>query len=227
MAKKEWAKVEQSTLRQTVWRSIRDAILTSEISPGSQINQAVLADEFGISRGPLREALSLLEEEGLVVNIPYRGTFVAKLDIQVIEDTYSLREVLELFAVERAIARRTPEQLAVLRSIFDAMNQASSMEHIREFYREDLAFHRQLNSMAGHDLLMEMWKMIEANVQRGIFFGTFKFQVYTTCELIEEHRRILEAVEAGDVETAKRAISLHIREGFARLKARWEIVEDQ
>lgn len=219
-------KVQQNTLRQSVWQELREAIVRGALPPGSQINQALLAEQFGVSRGPLREALSLLEEEGLVRNIPYRGTFVAEFDVDTVEDTYSLRQVLELYAVERAIARSSTDQLARLRATFEQMEAAGDDQDMELFYKLDLEFHRQLYMMADHELLLEIWKMIEANVMRGIFRGTLTYHLYTLPELLEEHRRILEALERGDVETAKRETGAHIRDGGARLIARWKALQN-
>ncbi len=118
---------KQSTLRQTIWKTIREAILRGELAPGSPINQASLAARFGVSRGPLREALSSLEKEGLVTNIPYRGTFVADFDDRIITETYSVRRVLEAFAAELAIQNGTAQQMAELRDIFPRWRIAAEL----------------------------------------------------------------------------------------------------
>lgn len=216
--------LKQSTLRQTIWKTIREAILRGELPPGSPLNQANLASHFGVSRGPLREALSSLEKEGLVTNIPYRGTFVADFDDRIINETYSVRRVLEAFAAELAIENGTAQQVAELREIFSQMVEAATEKDIEKFHELDLQLHRQIYLMADHELLLQLWTAIETNVKRGIFFG--QFRLYTASELLDAHRRIVEAFEAGDVEGAKREIDVHITDGCARLIAQWQATQE-
>lgn len=216
--------LKQSTLRQTVWKAIREAILRGELAPGSSINQATLAAHFGVSRGPLREALSSLEKEGLVTNIPYRGTFVADFDDRIINETYNLRRVLEAFAAELAIENGTAQQIVELREIFSEMVEAAAEEKLEKFHELDLQLHRHIYLMTDHELLLQMWAVIETNVKRGIFFG--QFRLYTASELLDAHRRIVETFEARDVEGAKREIDLHITDGCARLLAQWQATQD-
>lgn len=214
---------KQSTLRETIWKTIREAILRGELAPGSPINQASLAARFGVSRGPLREALSSLEKEGLVTNIPYRGTYVADFDDRIISETYSMRRVLEAFAVERAIKNGTSRQITELREIFVEMAEAADLQDMEKFHEIDLLFHRHIYMMADHELLLQLWAAIETNVKRGIFFG--QFRLYTPVELLDAHRRIVEAFEARDLATAKREIDLHITDGYARLIAQWQATQ--
>lgn len=214
---------KQSTLRETVWKTIREAILRGELEPGSSINQATLAARFGVSRGPLREALSLLENEGLVRNIPYRGTFVADFDDRIIAETYSVRRILEAFAVEHAIDIGSPEQVNELREIYAEMENAAHQQDMEKFHELDLQFHRHIYTMADHELLLQLWAAIETNVKRGIFFG--QFRLYTPDELLDAHHRILNAIVRRDVEAAKREIDLHITDGSARLIAQWRAAQ--
>lgn len=216
---------KQSTLRQTIWKTIREAILRGELAPGSPLNQANLASRFGVSRGPLREALSSLEKEGLVTNIPYRGTFVADFDDRIINETYSVRRVLEAFAAELAIKNGTTQQVAELREIFSEMVEAAAQQDMERFHEMDLQLHRHIYMMADHELLLQLWSAIETNVKRGIFFG--QFRLYTPDELLDAHRRIVEAFERHDIESAKREIDIHITDGCARLIAHWKAAQGQ
>jgi len=196
---------KQSTLRQTIWKTIREAILRGELAPGSPINQASLAARFGVSRGPLREALSSLEKEGLVTNIPYRGTFVADFDDRIITETYSVRRVLEAFAAELAIQNGTAQQMAELRDIFSEMAEVADRAGYGEIPRTDLQLIRHIYLMADHELLLQMWNAIETNVKRGIFLrAVFASTRQASCWM--RIIRIVEAFEVRDVEAAKREI---------------------
>jgi DNA-binding GntR family transcriptional regulator len=211
-----------NTLRDSLRQALRDAILKGKLAPGEPINQVTLSKEFGVSRGPLREALSLLEEEGLVTNIPYRGTFVADFNDRIIQDTYSLRRVLEQFAIELAMTRSTPAEMAALRAVYQNMVAVVNAGNMEQFHELDLAFHRQIYAMADHELLLQMWTTIEANVERSIFYGNYQHQDESAQVLVDSHRLILEAIESGDIEAAKREIDRQLSSASDTLVAKWK-----
>lgn len=216
-----------NTLRDSVRQTLREAILKGRLAPGEPINQVTLAKEFGVSRGPLREALSLLEEEGLVTNIPYRGTFVADFNDRIIHDTYSLRRVLEQFAVELAMTRHNPAEMADLRAVYLSMAAAIEAGEMEQFHELDLAFHRQIYAMADHELLAQMWTTIEANVKRSIFYGNFQHQDDPPGILLDSHRLILEAIESGDIAAAKQEIDRQLDAACKKLVTKWKFYDSQ
>src|SRR6185503_19031557 len=99
-------RVPRSTLRAHIVERLRAAILTGEIPPGAPLVETALSERFDVSRGPLREALRQLIEEGLVVTVPYTGTHVAGLSVDDVHEIYSLRTALEIFAIEQVWERR-------------------------------------------------------------------------------------------------------------------------
>jgi DNA-binding GntR family transcriptional regulator len=212
-----------NTLRDFLRETLRDAILKGKLAPSEPINQVTLSKEFGVSRGPLREALNLLEKEGLVTNIPYRATFVADFNDRIIEDTYSLRRVLEQFAVEMAMTRATPSDIAELRTIYEEMAAAVETNNMEAFHELDLTFHRQIYVMADHELLLHMWTSIEANVTRSIFYGNFQHQDDPPEMMRDSHRIILETIEAGDIEGAKREIDQQLKEAGEKFVTKWRL----
>ncbi|MEZ4671421.1 MAG: GntR family transcriptional regulator [Anaerolineae bacterium] len=96
--------IENRPLRERVLDALRDAIISGELKPGQDLVETELAASLGVSRAPLREALQILSSEGLVETIPYTGTTVKRLTRTDIEELYSLRSVLETFAIRRIIA---------------------------------------------------------------------------------------------------------------------------
>src|SRR5689334_10390663 len=98
--------VPKSTLRAQIAERLRAAILTGDIPPGAPLVETALSERFDVSRGPLREALRQLIEEGLVVTVPYTGTHVAALSVEDVREIFSLRTALEIFAIEQVWARR-------------------------------------------------------------------------------------------------------------------------
>src|SRR5438034_6973997 len=122
--------LEPKTLRENVLVSIRRAILDGNLAPGEQVNQQQIADKLGVSRGPIREALGQLEEEGLLRNIPYKGTFVTEITPAYIDELYDIRRVLEVFAVRRTVALADPKVVQEARLVIEAMNQAADAQDV-------------------------------------------------------------------------------------------------
>lgn len=200
-----------STLRATILQKIRDAIVKGELPLGSQINQSELAEYFGTSRAPIREALSLLEQEGLVENIPYRGTFVTDFAKQPVEDIYEIRLLLEVYAVEQAIQRGTPEQFKELRDCFEAMGQKAVQGDIEAFYELDVQFHERIHLMTHNPLLFSLWQVMSSSIRRGIYLtNPIHRGMFTFNDLLEQHRPILDAIELKDIEQAKLRMRDHI-----------------
>ena len=98
--------VPKSTLRARIAERLRGAILAGDIPPGAPLVETALSERFDVSRGPLREALRQLIEEGLVVTVPYTGTHVAALSVDDVHEIYSLRTAIEIFAIEQLWERR-------------------------------------------------------------------------------------------------------------------------
>jgi DNA-binding GntR family transcriptional regulator len=213
--------VTSNTRRDFLRDALREAILKGKLAPGEPINQVTLSKEFKVSRGPLREALNLLEKEGLVTNIPYHGTFVAAFDDRIIEDTYGLRRVLEQFAVEMAMKRGMPSDLTELRSIYEHMAAAVEDNDMETFHGLDLAFHRQIYVIADHELLLHMWASLEANVARSIFYGNYQHQDDSPQMMLNSHCIILETIESGDIEAAKCEVDFQLKAAGEKLVTKW------
>src|SRR5437867_2169159 len=119
--------IDQQTLRDTVTNTVRQAIVGGTLRPGAQINQVEVAAKLHVSRGPLREALRQLEEEGLVLSLPNKGTFVTEITTADIEEVYCIRRVLENFAIQRAVEHATDDELTDLSEIVSDMEKAAEV----------------------------------------------------------------------------------------------------
>ncbi|MBI1881195.1 MAG: GntR family transcriptional regulator [Chloroflexi bacterium] len=199
------------TLRNDVTNAIREAILKGDILPGQRINQVHIAEKLGTSRGPVREALGQLEEEGLIRNIPYKGTFVIEVTPTYLKEVFSIRRVLEGFAIRRAIERATPEDLKELRETVAKMRLAAAMSDLAHSSELDLRFHYLLCRSAHHSLLLQMWKSIEVAL-RLYLAHRHRVMYEDPRHIIDTHPDILGAIEAADVEQATQLLDSHIRE---------------
>jgi DNA-binding GntR family transcriptional regulator len=131
-------RIEPRTLKEDVTNILRQMIIDGELAPDAELNQVGIANQLGVSRGPVREALGQLEQEGLVHSIPYKGVFVTSLTRRHVEELYSIRIVLETLAVERAIDRITEEDLAKLNQIVDEMSVAAKDQNLQRLVEVDL-----------------------------------------------------------------------------------------
>ena len=145
--------VPKSTLRARIAERLRAAILAGDIPPGAPLVETALSERFDVSRGPLREALRQLIEEGLVVTVPYTGTHVAALSVDDVREIYSLRTALEIFAIEQLWPRRDEhfrrelvKRNDTLIATIDAGDDQASIE-------TELAFHGLVYEASGHRLL--------------------------------------------------------------------------
>jgi DNA-binding GntR family transcriptional regulator len=211
--------LEPKTLRENVQNSIRRAILNGDLAPGELINQQQIADKLGVSRGPIREALGQLEEEGLLRTVPYKGAFVTDITPAYIDELYSIRRVLEVFAVRRMIERPDPEVLQKAHAIVAAMNEAANTQHINHLTELDLEFHSLICLGAQHTLLMQMWKSILTGVRRCL---SLRHGIYENPhDIIGSHPDILIALESKDAERASQLLDQHIKEAGELLCHAW------
>ncbi|UCH27233.1 MAG: GntR family transcriptional regulator [Trueperaceae bacterium] len=216
---KEFPSLETKTLRENVTNIIRDAIIEGKLAADSELNQAQLADQLGISRGPVREALGQLEQEGLIRNIPYKGVYVTSLTPGYVQELFSLRSVLELFAVRQAIARKEPSDLEQLRALVVEMAEAAKEEDTRKLVELDLAFHRTLINLSGHDLLRKTWNHLEIGLKRCLFT---RHKIYESLEeVVGSHPELIAAITSGETEQACRILETHILEAGDMICRHW------
>lgn len=207
--------VSSTTLRESAAEVLRRAIMSGAFPPGMPINQAELAKQLGISRSPLREALGMLEEEGLVKIVPFKGAYVAELSPQFIDEIYSLRLVLEAFAVQRAVEQATPDAIADLRRILTEMQAAAAADDRLRLIQVDLDFHRAIVIMARHSLLLQAWKGLESKMRQTLTLRHLAYPLIM--DVIGTHPDVVAAIEAGDPDAAAAAMRAHISEAWAIL----------
>jgi DNA-binding GntR family transcriptional regulator len=163
---------------------------------------------MGTSRAPVREAIRLLEQEGLVTNVPRRGSFVVELDRKDIEEIFSLRSALEAFAVREALPRLEPEDLDGLQALIDEMINAAEKRDMTKLVDSDLEFHQRLVLKANHSRLLDIWQRMYTQLR---LFLAMKDQLFENPQdVADTHIPLLEALRSGDVETASQEIKNHI-----------------
>jgi DNA-binding GntR family transcriptional regulator len=198
-------------------REIERVILGGEYNPGDRINEKELALRFGISRGPVREALRTLEASGLVEQIPNRGVFVRKLSAAQADDIYEVRAALFALAGRLLAARATDEEVARLRAFVQAMDEAIARDDFDSYARENFALHEYIVEHAGNGILASQYlgliKQLRLYRARSLMFGN-AMQASN-----DEHREMVEAIAARDPDRAHAAHHRHVATAKMRLKA--------
>jgi DNA-binding GntR family transcriptional regulator len=196
-----------ANLADQVYDELRARLLTRRHRPGEKLSLHVLAHELGVSRSPVHQALTRLVSEGLLSVQARRGYFVTPVTAQALADGYDVRLALELHAAERAVGRLDARDLAELRRLFEATAAAISHE---EWDTANAAFHELQIDLAGNALLSRFYRELSVNLLMQVIRGG---RVEGHANLVTEHRRIVEAFEAEDLDAARQAIRDHIETG--------------
>lgn len=206
-------RLQQRTTPDTVADRLREAILKGSLPAGSQLLETRIASELGISRAPLREALRRLEEEGLVVKIPFRGAYVAEVSRRSIEEIAVLRSVLEPWAIEQGLQTLQGEQLPQLRVLVSRLAAASRTRDVAESVSADLAFHRTIYESVGNEALASLWHGWENQLR---LFLAADYQAGADSMSVHlDHAAILDMIETGDLAGLQKAFAIHVPDARA------------
>ena len=187
--------------------TLRKAILEARLPPGAPLIQADIARQLGISRAPLREALRALEEEGLVVNVPFRGAFVSTIDRQSLDELCSFRNVIERFAVQRVIERGAVADVERLQAILERMEKHAGDNDLDAVDQDDIAFHTTICELADHQLLLQVWRTYAAQIQRAMALRNKVDR--DPCRIVALHWPILDAIRNQDMKMAEACYAKH------------------
>ncbi len=195
-------------LRDIVFETLRKAILDGDLKPGERVMEVQLAEELGVSRTPVREAIRKLELEGLLVMVPRKGAYVADVSIKDVLSVLEIRASLEGLGASLAAERITDEEVEKLKQSaedFEEMHKANDRDGMVE---KDTEFHSILLNASRNNKLLEIVESLGDYVQR---FRVIYFTEYSDSKnIMDEHRKILEAITERDVEKANRASQDHI-----------------
>jgi GntR family transcriptional regulator of gluconate operon len=198
---------QQVPLGAIVAQRLRLLIVRGELSAGSRLVEDTLADQFGVSRGPIRDALRTLESEGLV-EARKRGIFVVGLSVAEISDLYALRESIESLAVTLAIQRAARTEWQQADACVDEMRAAAARGDREAFGDADTRFHRTLYALSKHRRLHDLWNQYEP-----ILATLLQETVHVNTDLgesAEDHERLLALIVSGDVESSLAELHDHL-----------------
>lgn len=199
---------EYLPLRDVVFNTLRNAILTGELEPGERLMEIKLADKLGVSRTPIREAIRKLELEGLVVMNPRKSAEVAKITEEDLVDVLEVRRVLESLAMELSCDKITAEEICQLKENLELFKSAIKKNDLTEIAITDVAFHDIIYKSTGNQRLIQILNNLREQMYR------YRLEYIKDREkryhLIEEHIQLIDALYSKDKEKACSVILKHI-----------------
>lgn len=197
--------------------AIRARILSGAIAPGDRLRETALADEMGLSRTPVREAMRRLEQDGLVEHVPHRGAIVRTLDPQQVTELYLIREVLEGTAARLAAQQASAAEVEALRALLATQPGEAEDAGGVEASRRNAVFHRAIRDAAHNRFLLRAMEGVTASL--ALLGPTTLGMPGRIPEAAAEHAAILEAIAGRDGDAAEAAARAHIRSAHrARLR---------
>ena len=184
---------EYLPLRDVVFKTLREAILRGDLKPGERLRELQLAAKLGVSRTPIREAIRMLQQEGLAVTIPRRGAEVAAMTEKDMEDVLQVREALEILAVQLASEKITKEQIAELEERLKAFEQAVETAEVKQIAQSDIDFHDLIYTAAENPRLVVLLNNLREQIYR--YRVEYLKDEKNYPRLIEEHRQIMQGLK--------------------------------
>lgn len=202
-------------LRDVVFETLRDAIITQRIKPGARLMEIQLADEMGVSRTPVREAIRKLEIEGLVVMVPRKGAYVAGVSMKDIHEVFEVRSALEKLAVTLAAERITDDELDSLeRQVLRESEEEAKKEQMKTngdlnaIIYIDSSFHDIIYQAAHNQRLVQFISILQEQLQR--FRAASLSKPGRSKTALEEHKKIVEALSERNGQLAAKLAQQHI-----------------
>ena len=196
-------------LRDVVFQTLREAILRGELKPGERLMELQLAAQLGVSRTPIREAIRMLEQEGLAVTMPRKGAEVAKMTLKGMEDVLEIREALDILACQLACDRISDEMLITLEEKKKAFENSLETKDVKIIADADISFHDVIYEATGNPKLIALLSNLREQIYR------YRVEYLKTVEnypiLIKEHDDIYQSLVKHNREDATAAIREHVK----------------
>lgn len=211
--------IQKEALGSRVASELRVAIATGEIQAGERLIEVDLAEKFGVSRGPIRDALRILQTEGLIEG-QQPGMVVIGIDHESINELYSLRDAIEGLAIRLAVGRYDESKLTDIKKYVSAMRMAADNNDATAFALADVAFHNEICRLSGHKRLVDVWEQYE-----GIMMTLLRLTISLDQNLqssSQAHQELLELISSGDPDSAVKELTEHLERSRERMITVWE-----
>lgn len=209
-------------LRDVVFHTLREAILKGELQPGERLMELQLASKLGVSRTPIREAIRMLEQEGLAITVPRKGAEVARMTIKDMEDVLEVREALDELAAQIACNKMSEEQLKQLKNIKNEFVESMKSGEVKKIAEADVKFHDIIYEATDNAKLVILLNNLREQIYR------YRVEYLKNPDnypiLIKEHEAIVEALEQRDKEKVTFAMHEHVANQAVAMKS---VIEHQ
>jgi len=195
-------------LRDVVFNTLRQAILRGKLKPGERLMEIQLANKLGVSRTPVREALHMLEQEGLVLTIPRRGAEVADISEKSLHDVLEVRRALEALAIQLACDKMTDEQIGDLEQAAQRFKDTLGSEDVTQTAEADVAFHDVIHMATDNQRLIQLLNNLREQMYR-FRVEHLKNKAYHP-QLLGEHKEMIEFIKERKKESATNIAKQHV-----------------
>jgi DNA-binding GntR family transcriptional regulator len=190
-------------LRERVADQIRTAIIEGRLKPNDHVVEAVLTQQLGVSRTPVREALILLEREALIVSVPNRGCFVRAFNEDDVTALFTMRTTLENFAAELVLERLSDEDFTYLERLIEVQKHAIEQQDFKKVRSTDMSFHQYLIDFSEHPLLRRSWQEIVAQIAAVLYLRAEAYREYDEFQAISDHKSIVDGYRNRNLDHVK------------------------
>jgi DNA-binding GntR family transcriptional regulator len=199
--------LERRVFREEIREQLIEDILNGRLAPGARIVETKIAQQFGVSQGPVREALRDLELFGFVVSSPFRGTQVRRISTEELLEIYPIRAALEGVAARAAAVRIDQPTLEHLEELIGTMREAAARDDHRGEADADHSFHHAIVKASGNRMLEHVWQTMRLSITTCL---THSITHRSLHEIAERHVAVLDALRSGDPDRAEAAVRRHI-----------------
>lgn len=206
----QWQPLRARTLVDEAVEAIVAAAARGIVLPGDRIVETEIAKKLNISRVPVREALRLLESQGIVISEPFKGIRLAPVSTERLENIFEVRITLELLAIQRIVARGYHQDALHfdgLRRCIDEMQIMSMRKDAYGVARADVAFHRELCRLSGNDVLLNLWEGVARQLAIVVGLSTLEKSMDV---IVDEHNALMCALTSGNMDRIEKAMIKHI-----------------
>jgi DNA-binding GntR family transcriptional regulator len=207
-----------------VLRTLREAIVEGRLAPGEAVVEAQLSKQLGVSRAPLREALRTLENEGLIVSVPWRGAIVTPLTERGVNELQAFRRLLEVFAAEQVLERDDVD-IASLDALVAEMERCADASDVACMNQADVRFHTRIVEMSGNKLLLDIWRSYVSPIRRALALRNRENSDLDS--IVTMHRILVAAFAARDIKAVKECYRTHGADVVVALRHLFELSGDE
>ncbi len=204
------------TLRANVVEQLREAIISGELAPGTKLVESQLSALLGVSRGPLREAIRQLVDQGLIESIPYTGTYVANITVKAIQELYSFRTELEQFAFKLVWENRGEDFRKELNSQLEKLTAAIKSNNKEAAIFEELELHNVVYKHCGHELLQDSWHRLRGRLH--LYFTLHQQAHNRTGPYIDAHDKYVTLALGDDLDAMLNHVTEHMQQGYNKVE---------